>query len=52
MTYMPDLAEIVGGGLTRIARIVRTDDGVLVTTHCIIPPMAWSKSGFAVAPRR
>lgn len=37
MSYMPDIAELVGEGLSRLASIVRVSDGIRVTTHCMYP---------------
>ena len=37
MSYAPDIAEILGIGLSRLASVKRIHDGVLVTTHCMYP---------------
>ena len=38
MSYAPDIAEILGMGLSRLASVLGAlHDGVLVTTHCMYP---------------
>jgi hypothetical protein len=37
MNYAPDLAEFVGGELSRLTSIKGIDDGIRVTTHCMYP---------------
>jgi hypothetical protein len=37
MTYEPDIAELVGSGLSRLASVKRMENGVRVTTHCMYP---------------
>jgi len=37
MNIQPDLANLIGRNLDSIASIMRTSDGVRVTTHCMYP---------------
>ena len=37
MSYLPDLANLIGRSLDSIASITCTGDGVRVTTHCMYP---------------
>jgi hypothetical protein len=37
MSHAPDLAEVVGRGLSDLASVKRVSDGIRVTTHCMYP---------------